>query len=176
MNTLRIVLLSFLVLASMPAMAAQSIAVVDMQKAMTTSKAAKHILDQVNDYRAPLAKAFEKREKALLDQQKELEALQKAGDREGFANLAQKLQADQIVLKQDVARMRKTITDAVAKGEAEILDSLLAVIEDIAAKKEYSLVLRRASVVLGANNTDITKDVLKALNKKTTKIKLNFKD
>ena len=59
------------------------------------------------------------------------------------------------------------------KYKIELLKTLNPIIADYMKEKKIRLVLDKKSILLGDNNLDITKDIIAALNKKLTSIKLN---
>ena len=60
------------------------------------------------------------------------------------------------------------------KARNEILENVKPILEDLSKELGVTVILEKNSVLLSANNMDITDDVIKKLNKKLPKIKVTL--
>ena len=68
------------------------------------------------------------------------------------------------------------LDNKVAMVRAQILDEVRPILEQIAEEKGITVILEKGTVVLNADNMDITKLVMKQLNKNLPKIKVEFEE
>lgn len=152
--------------------AQMKLAVVNIQAAMSQSKAGQSIQKQMVSERKALDAEMKKLEKALLDEQKMLtEGREKMGPEEyakkqaalngKVSEASRDLQARDMKIKQ---RVGATMND-LAKSLAEVADS-------VAKEGKYDLLLSHEAVVAAPGSQDITADVIKALDKKVPDMKL----
>ena len=60
------------------------------------------------------------------------------------------------------------------KARNEILENVKPILEELSKELGVTVILEKNSVLLSANNMDITDDVIKKLNKKLPKIKVTL--
>ena len=60
------------------------------------------------------------------------------------------------------------------KARNEILENVKPILEDLSKELGVTVILEKNSVLLSANNMDITDDVIKKLNKKLPKINVTL--
>jgi len=159
-----VILLTVGIVVGVAAQAATTLGTVDMQKVFTTAKEVKKI-------NANLEKKFSSRKKALVAEQKTLQAD------------AKKLQKNQSVLKQaDLESQRNKVTQEAsdfrdkqakfqqdlytAQNEAmrDFMKTLNNAVEKVARRKGIDAVLPNNNLLYAKSSLDITSDVLKNLN------------
>ena len=64
----------------------------------------------------------------------------------------------------------------VEKSRNIILDNLKPILEDLSEKKGITILLEKGTILLNAENMDITSDVIKILNKELPKIDISYKE
>ena len=146
---------------------------VDFAKILNESKAGK----QAQDF---LKKKFEtdtqkqaKLEKSLRAKEKELISQKKVITNEEYKKKTEALRAEVRKFQESRSNSINKISKMRNKYKLELLKTLNPIIADYMKEKKIRLVLDKKSILLGDNNLDITKDIIAALNKKLTSIKLN---
>ncbi len=145
----------------------------DFKFILNQSDAGKKAQDQLkkklNDGLAKLKKdevSLRDKEKEIIKQKKVISAdeyKKKVTDLRGKVN---KLQNDRKALFDNVAKMR-------SKAKNELLKNLNPIITDYMNEKKIRMVVDKKSLLLADESLDITKDIMKILNKKLKSIKLN---
>ena len=177
-----VVRLFFISLLSLPlfsvqAMAqGQSVAVVDINKILSESKAGKSIQKQLNERREAFQKEFSSREDKLAKAQKKLIEQQKENNTEEFNKKRKEFETQLTETRKLFQKRRQSLDLALNNALDELRKNVIQVTAEISNKKNYALVVKRNSVVIAQKELDITEDVLNSLNKKITKIKLNVKE
>lgn len=120
-----------------------------------------------------LAKEFKKKKKVLAKQEKVLKKLGNDLEKKRsvlsdvvFLQKQKNLQEKILKYRQSVSQSQNDIQSRERKLTLPILKNVQALMKVLAKKHKYSLVLERQGIVWGANNLDITSQVIKAYNKK----------
>lgn len=169
-----------------PVAEAPKIAIVDVRVLMSESKAAKNIQTQVQSHREKFIDELKATEKSLiedktaLDKQLQEEQEAKAEGKESdfspeeFMKKAADFEKDLMKSKNDANVRRRDLEVAAGKATQKLRNNIIETVEEIADKEGYTLVLSSQSVVIGTKEFNITDQVMDALNKKVTKIKVDF--
>lgn len=154
---------------------ALSIGVVDIQDLMTESKAAKDITKQLTGYRDDILEELSAKEKELIALEKVLIEERKDLSKEEFSKKVQAFEKDKMQLQKMSNDYNRSINEASLQAEQDLMKEIVDITSQIAADRDYSLVISKRNVVVGSVALDITKDVMALLNKNTPKIKVTFK-
>ena len=151
-----------------------SIAIVDLNLILSESKAAKDATKQFEAIQKSTEDTMISSDKKMLDERNKLIEQQSVIAPEAFElkakdyeNKLQDYQAD----KQNKLRKLEGILQ---KARNEILENVKPILEDLSKELGVTVILEKNSVLLSANNMDITDDVIKKLNKKLPKIKVTL--
>ncbi|MGQ0526779.1 MAG: OmpH family outer membrane protein [Alphaproteobacteria bacterium] len=155
------------------ASAAANIAVVDIQKLLTTSDAARDIQKQVDVYKESFLGDISKQEQALRTEEKELSAQQGKMEKEEFAKKVKSFEKKLLDTRRDAQNKKKKLDDGVTKSVAQLREKIFNVVRSIADEKKYDLIISNQNVVIGASALDITDETMKRLNKAVSKIKVD---
>jgi len=151
-----------------------SIAVVDLNLILSDSKAAKNATKQFEEIQKSTEDKIIASDKKMLEDRNKLIEQQSIIAPEAFELKAKdyenKLQ-DYQVDKQNKLRKLEGILQ---KARNEILENVKPILEDLSNELGVTVILEKNSVLLSANNMDITDDVIKKLNKKLPKIKVTL--
>jgi Skp family chaperone for outer membrane proteins len=128
-----------------------SIAIVDTQKLMSESKAAKSIQRQGIALRKKYQNEIGKSKDDFLKKQKTF-------------------QESVLDSKKTVAELNQKMDKAVGSALKKLKDEIIDVVEDIADDKEYDMVLSNTNVLVVSDKMDITNRVMKALNSEVSSI------
>jgi Skp family chaperone for outer membrane proteins len=111
-------------------------------------------------------KAIQKAEKKIIEQKKLLAAEEYKKKVNDLRNQVASLQKERDNLLDSVAKQR-------TKARSELLKNLNPIIQDYMKEKKIRMVIDKKSILLADENLDLTKEIIKLLNKKLKSIKLN---
>lgn len=157
-------------------------AVVNVDRIMLTTKAAKSIEKQLKKKTEEYSKEFSARERELREsQQKLIEENNNLGkdaseDKiKDFEKKRQEFEKKRYETQQLFQKRRGSLSDAVKTANAKIQKSMFESVAKIAEDKNYSIVFDRKSVVIVEESLDITEEVIKRIDKELPEIKLDIK-
>ena len=151
-----------------------SLAVVDFRGVLSKSEAARNIRSVVDEKRQELRKYFLEVENSLRDEQKDLSKKRSIVTAEAFEKRARKLkekaQSAQKLAQTSNQKLKKSFDQAMDKVQKE----LLRTVAEVAEESGVGVVLFRSAIVIAVKKLDISKEVLKRLNKKLPDVKVHF--
>ena len=151
-----------------------SLAVVDFRGVLSKSEAARNIRSVVDEKRQELRKYFLEVENSLRDEQKDLSKKRSIVTAEAFEkrarNLKEKAQSAQKLAQTSNQKLKKSFDQAMDKVQKE----LLRTVAEVAEESGVGVVLFRSAIVIAVKKLDISKEVLKRLNKKLPDVKVRF--
>ena len=151
-----------------------SLAVVDFRGVLAKSEAARNIRSAVDEKRQKLRKYFLEVENSLRDEQKNLSKKRSIVTAEAFEKRARKLkekaQSAQKLAQTSNQKLKKSFDEAMDKVQKE----LLRIVAEVAEESGVGVVLFRSAIVIAVKKLDISKEVLKRLNKKLPDVKVRF--
>ena len=151
-----------------------SLAVVDFRGVLAKSEAARNIRSAVDEKRRELRKYFLEVENSLRDEQKDLSKKRSIVTAEAFEQRARKLkekaQSAQKLAQTSNQKLKKSFDQAMDKVQKE----LLRTVAEVAEESGVGVVLFRSAIVIAVKKLDISKEVLKRLNKKLPDVKVRF--
>ena len=148
---------------------AVSIAVLDMQKVVLSSKLGKEAQKEIEKRVKELEKTFKTDEETLIDLQSEIEKKSSVWSEEKKQDKSiefQKLRRD-LRAKQDDANVE--LKQLQEKQLAPIFKDLEVVVKKFAEDNKYSMILPSQAVLYAIDSVDITEKVTQALNAKSDK-------
>lgn len=151
------------------------IAVVRMDAIQTEAAALQDLRKQKEDYESKLRDELTKRQKDLEKEKAEIEKSQDVLSREALQRRVVDYQGRVNELQRDLAERAQSIEISFQKALNEVQTKHLdPIIEGTIAKKKLSLVVdgRFARTGKDAQNLDITDEIVKALDKKVSKVKM----
>ena len=88
---------------------------------------------------------------------------------------SQRIEYEKKLQKYNEERQAKLISidNLLATSRKEVLDALSPILEDISNEKGITIILEKNTVLLNAENMDITEEALKKLNKQLQSIKVS---
>lgn len=158
------------------AQAEVSIAVVDVQRLLTESKAALNIQKQVQAEREKLQNEFAGYEQKLRDSEKQL--VEKRGEMspEEFTSQREKFQVQLQETGSLVQKKKRALENGLVKATGKLRGEILKIVAQKAEEKNYDIVLTRQNIVLVAKTFDISEEVMSAVNAKITSIPLELSE
>jgi len=151
------------------------IAVLRMDAIQNEAKALKDLRKQRENYEEKLRKDLEKQQKALEKEKAEIEKSQDVLSRDALQRRVVDYQGKVTKLQRDLTERAQSVETSFQKALATIQEKHLdPIIEAIIAKKNLSLVIDGRFARMGSNaaNLDVTADVVKALDKKVSSVKM----
>ena len=149
-----------------------SIAVIDVQQLMNDSKAAKSIQYQGTSLRKKYQGQIEKLEGKLKRSEEKVIEAGKEKNQEKFLESRKNFQEDLVESQKKYREMNSHLDRAVASALNKLRDEIVEIVDDMADKRGYDLVLTRADVITVSKDIDITAEVMRRLNKETKYIKV----
>jgi len=151
------------------------IAVVDLQRLLSESKAGQDIQSQLNTRREAFQKEVADQEKKLRDSEAALEKLQQdKKSPEEFGKKKVAFEKSLVDTRQNIQKKRVALEKAASDGITDLRNSAAAAIGDIAEKNKIDLVLLRQGVIIANKDMDITDEAMAVLNSKVSKVPLKF--
>ncbi len=154
------------------AQAETKVGVVNIQKIMSDSKAAKSIQGQLDTHRKSFQEEFSKHERELLDQEKKIIDMRAELSAEEFAKKRQEFEGQILETRKLVQQRQRSLEQAASDALTVIRKEVVQIVADMADKEEYDLVVTRQNVILAKKEMDITDQIMKSLNKSLKKVDL----
>ena len=151
-----------------------SIAIVDLNLILSESKAAKNATNQFEEIQKSTEDKIIASDEKMLNERNKLIEQQSVIAPEAFELKAKdyekKLQEYQVDKQNKLRKLEGVLQNA----RNEILENVKPILEDLSKELGVTVILEKNSVLLSANNMDITDNVIKKLNKKLPKIKVSL--
>lgn len=153
---------------------AGSIAVLDVEKIVKESKAMRDIQKRVTKKQKSYQKEVNKKQKSLEAEQKKLEGKKKVLSAKAFAKEMKKFEKKIEKLKTLVDKRQSSLKKASVDGMAKVNDKIKVIISELSEEEDIDLIVPAGQTLFYKDNLDISKEVLKRLNKKITRVKVKF--
>ncbi len=151
------------------------IAVVDIDKVLSTSKAGKSVEQQLKTRREAFQKEFTAREDGLTASQKALVKQKADLTPEEFAAKRKEFEKQLLETRNLFQKRRNSLDKGLGNALAALRKNIIQVTAEVANEKNYQIVLTRDSVVIAEKEIDITDIVLNRLNTTVSNIPLDLK-
>jgi outer membrane protein len=151
------------------------VGVIDLNYILSDSKAAKDAANQIEKIALEIEEEIQKKDQDLIDEQNELIASQQimapAAFDEKRKEYEKKVQNYNIVRQERLMSIDMLVTES----RNNVLGVLKPILESIANEKGITVLLEKNTVLLNAENMDITDEALKILDKElpSIEVKLN---
>mgnify|MGYP001338864345 CR=1 FL=1 len=153
-----------------------SIGIIDINKVLTESKAAKDAAKQIEKIQKKSEEDSKKEDEQIIQEREKLIEQQSVMAPEAFevkvADFEKKVQAYQIERQEKLRKLDQMVQEA----RASILDEVKPIINDYASELGITVILEKNAVIMSADDMDMTDQVIKILNKSLPKIKVELKD
>ena len=151
-----------------------SIAIVDLNLILSESKAAKNATKQFEEIQKLTEDKIIASDKEMLNERNKLIEQQSVIAPEAFELKAKDYEKKLQEYQTDKQNKLRKLEGILQKARNEILDKVKPILEDLSKEFGVTVILEKNSVLLSANNMDITDDVIKKLNKELPKIKVSL--
>ena len=154
------------------------IAVLNLEFVYSEAEVTKNLNQQIRQIQEKYYKQDEAKQKQLKNKQEELIKLKSTLSEGEFDKKVEKFEQDVEMYNVEKNQYQNHISEALAKVEKKLQNTLLTVTADVAKTKQYGIVLNSSAIVYNNDTThnDITNDIIKALNAKLKTIDLEVKN
>lgn len=142
------------------------IAIIDVQRILQESLAAKSIQKQLESQRAKFQGETESEENNLRQSEEELTKLREKSDAHTYADREQQLRQRFLAVERHVEARRKVLDQAFTESMNSVRAALLEIVDGVAHEHSANLVLVKQQALWVDKPLDVTDEVLDRLNKK----------
>lgn len=146
------------------------IGVVDVQKVLRDSKAAKSIRPEFDKMRKAFQKQVSEQEQRLRQAEQELTRQRAILAPEAFSQKRRAFSEEARRAQTSVQERRRQLDRAFNDTKNEILKNLVVVAQQVAEAKKLNMLLEKRFVFLSAKTMDVTKEVISRLDKRLPKL------
>ena len=146
---------------------------IDMDQILQQSKAGKSINEQIKKFVDAKQNEIKKIEQEIKDEDENINA-QKNILNENELN--KKIKEFNIKLKKYQNKLkvnRDEITNKRISATGKLLEELKPILAEYSKNNSISLILQKKDIIIGANDLNITNDIIALVDKKVTKININ---
>ena len=118
-------------------------------------------------------KEIKNKEKKLQDEEKKIIQQKKVISSEEYKKKVTNLRKDVSKLQKERSQLLDSVAKQRTKARNTLLKNLNPIISEYMKENKIRMVIDKKSILLGDENLDITKDIMKALNSKLKPINLN---
>lgn len=151
-----------------------TVIVVDVQKLLQESKAAKMVRQQIEAKRAEYAKEISHQEQVLQQERDALQRQQSSLSQEALNAKGRAFQEKVNDLDRTVQSKRQALEKSNADALQKIQESMVKIISQIAKDRKANLVLQRSELVLFDQQFDVTDQVLQKLDEDLPTLQVTF--
>jgi len=152
--------------------ASPTIAIVDVEKILSDSKAAQSLQKQIQSKKESFQKEFAAKETELKKDETALMAEREKLSAEEFGKKRKAYEEKIIETRKLFQKRRNSLDEGLNKSMVELRKNIVQSTTEVADEKNYDIVLTRESVLIAEKTLDITADVLKKLDAKISDIPL----
>jgi len=149
-----------------------SIGVIDLNYILAEAKAAKNAAEQIEDLAIKIENEVQESDEALIEEQNKLIESQAVMAPAVFEE--KRKEYEKKVQNYNISRQEKllSIDKMISESRNDVLNALKPILEEISNDKGITVLLEKNSVLLNADNMDITEEALKKLNKELPKLEV----
>lgn len=146
--------------------------IVDVQKLLRESNAAKSIQGQIGALRSNFQKEIADEEKSLSEQEKALSRKRTSLSAEAFTAERRKFEQSFASAQRKVQMHKRQLDIGLSKALVELRSNIVTVVREIAKERNADLVLNDQQVIIVNSSLDVTDEVMRRLNAKISDIKV----
>jgi outer membrane protein len=150
------------------------IAVVDIQRVMKDSTAAKDVREQLEKKQKSFQAEITKKEEALQEEDKELGKKRSVLSKEAFEEKASAFRTKATDVQKDVQSKKALLDSAFENSLNDIQKVVTDIIKDLSNEKGFLLAMPSSQILYTDSGLDISSEVLKRLNEKLPKLEVKF--
>ena len=152
---------------------AEKIVYIDMEKIMQISKAGKNAISKINDQKKKDVSKFQKIEKELKSREQDLITKKNVISAEEFNKKLETLTKEinnYRTLRQEAIDLS---TKSRLNASADFAEKIKPILADYASENNIDMIIQKKNIIMGKRDLDITDVILKIVDKKINKLKVN---
>ena len=152
---------------------AEKIVYIDMDKIMQISKAGKDAISKINDQKKKDVSKFQKIEKELKSREQDLITKKNVISAEEFNTKLETLTKEinnYRALRQEAIDLS---TKSRLNASADFAEKIKPILADYASENNIEMIIQKKNIIMGKTDLDITDEILKIVDKKINKLKVN---
>ena len=152
---------------------AEKIVYIDMDKIMQISKAGKDAISKINDQKKKDVSKFQKIEKELKSREQDLITKKNVISAEEFNKKLETLTKEinnYRTLRQEAIDLS---TKSRLNASADFAEKIKPILADYASENNIDMIIQKKNIIMGKTDLDITDVILKIVDKKINKLKVN---
>ena len=152
---------------------AEKIVYIDMDKIMQISKAGKNAISKINDQKKKDVSKFQKIEKELKSREQDLITKKNVISAEEFNKKLETLTKEinnYRTLRQEAIDLS---TKSRLNASADFAEKIKPILADYASENNIDMIIQKKNIIMGKRDLDITDVILKIVDKKINKLKVN---
>ncbi|WP_075534550.1 OmpH family outer membrane protein [Candidatus Pelagibacter communis] len=152
---------------------AEKIVYIDMEKIMQISKAGKNAISKINDQKKKDVSKFQKIEKELKSREQDLITKKNVISAEEFNKKLETLTKEinnYRILRQEAIDLS---TKSRLNASADFAEKIKPILADYASENNIDMIIQKKNIIMGKRDLDITDVILKIVDKKINKLKVN---
>ena len=152
---------------------AEKIVYIDMDKIMQISKAGKNAIAKINDQKKKDVSKFQKIEKELKSREQDLITKKNVISAEEFNTKLETLTKEinnYRALRQEAIDLS---TKSRLNASADFAEKIKPILADYASENNIDMIIQKKNIIMGKTDLDITDEILKIVDKKINKLKVN---
>lgn len=153
---------------------ALKVAVVNVQKVMAESTAAKNIREQLESKQKTFQSELTKKAESLQKEKQDIAKQQSVLSKEAFETKAREFNKKETEVQKDVQQKRAMLDGATEKALSDIQKATIEIIAEIAKERKLTLALPTSQILYADNTLDISDEVVTRLNKQVPKLEVKF--
>ena len=172
-----VVVVAIAMLSSAPARAQDDslvIMIVDVQRVLRDSAAAKSVIGQVENQRTAYEQQLEQRQQALKAEEEELRRQQAILSGEAMDQRRRKLERDYADLRRDAEQRRNLLNTAFNSAMRQVREAMARAVAEVMQEKGATLTLPRSAVLVFNDKLNVTEAVVARLNEAMPEVTVNF--
>ncbi len=174
--TLSLLSLACALLFSLPDAHAQTnaIAVVDIQRIMSESTAAKSVREQLESKQKAFQAELTKKEDALQKEDQELAKKRSVLSKEAFEEKARAFRNKATEAQKEVQSKKAMLDNAFEQSIVDIQKAVTEIISDMSKEQGFVVAIPTSQILYADEKLNISEEVLNRLNKKLPKLDVKF--
>ena len=153
---------------------AANIAVLDVEKIVKESVAMVDIQKKVTKKQEEYQKEVNAKQKELEAEQKKLEGKKTVLAADAFEKEIKKFEGKVDQLKELVDKKQNSLKKASVDAMGKVNDDIKTIIAELSKEKSLDLIVPAGQTLFYKDEMDVSAEILKRLNKKVTKVNVNF--
>ncbi len=152
---------------------AEKIVYIDMDRIMQISKAGKNAISKINDQKKKDVSKFQKIEKELKSREQDLITKKNVISAEEFNKKLETLTKEinnYRTLRQEAIDLS---TKSRLNASADFAEKIKPILAEYASENNIDMIIQKKNIIMGKTDLDITDEILKIVDKKINKLKVN---